>query len=149
VTLTPNFSLSEFRRTSAPFVNNPGPIEQKNLHILCLAILQPVRNHYGKPVVVTSGFRNASTNEWVKGAKDSQHTKGEAADIHVAGVSGYDLAKWIARNTSFDQIILYPGQDRIHVSYRSEADNRRSILMSEGGGYKPYPLHSYGWAHER
>lgn len=154
--LTPNFRLEEFNRTSAPFNNRPGAFEAKNIHLLCLAVLQPLRDHYGKPVVVSSGFRNASVNEYVGGSKTSQHLTGQAADINVAGEYVWDVAKWIGRNCSFDQLIieLKPSYSWIHVSYVNEEENRKQILKAtfkEGQAvrYERYPLYAYGWAHER
>ena len=57
-------------------------------------LLQSIRDHFGAPVVITSGYRTAAHNKSVGGAKSSQHLLGRAADIQVAGVSVEDVAAY-------------------------------------------------------
>lgn len=57
-------------------------------------VLQCIRDHFGKPVVITSGYRTAAHNAAVGGTKSSQHLLGRAADIQVAGVSVEDVAAY-------------------------------------------------------
>jgi uncharacterized protein YcbK (DUF882 family) len=57
-------------------------------------VLQCIREHFGKPVVITSGYRTAAHNAVVGGAKSSQHLLGRAADIRVPGVSVEDVAAY-------------------------------------------------------
>lgn len=60
-------------------------------------ILQAIRNHFGQPVTLTSGYRTISHNKKVGGEDYSQHTYGTAADIQVAGVSPSDVADYAER----------------------------------------------------
>ena len=79
--LSKNFSLEEMCRSNTASVrglpNVPNAEQVKNLQQLCENVLQPLRNHLGKPVVINSGFRTQAVNMAVGGAKNSQHTKGE------------------------------------------------------------------------
>ena len=57
-------------------------------------VLQCIREHFGKAVTITSGYRTAAHNAAVGGAKSSQHLLGRAADIRVQGVSVEDVAAY-------------------------------------------------------
>ena len=60
-------------------------------------VLQCIREHFGKAVTITSGYRTAAHNAAVGGAKSSQHLLGRAADIRVQGVSVEDVAAYAER----------------------------------------------------
>ena len=133
--LTPNFSLEEMCRSNTASMrglpNVPNAEQVKNLQQLCENVLQPLRNHLGKPVVINSGFRSQAVNMAVGGAKNSQHTKGEAADIKC---KDYPYAKeiytWIMDNLKFDQVILERKGKAVwvHVSFRTNGKNRQQAL---------------------
>lgn len=86
--ITANFKLEEFNsKCGRPIPNNvlPNIIElAKNLQVL--------RNAVNKSISITSGYRSPEHNAKVKGAKDSQHVKGTAADIKVAGMTPKEVA---------------------------------------------------------
>jgi hypothetical protein len=72
----------------------------------------------------------------VGGSSRSQHCKGEAADIEVPGTPNAELAEWIRDNLEFDQLILefytsgVPDSGWVHVSYKTDGTNRKSILTA-------------------
>lgn len=83
--LSENFTLEEMTRSSIAsqrhIPNVPDVSQIANLSKLCGSILQPIRNKFGAPIHVTSGFRCMALNRSVGGAQTSQHLRGEAADI--------------------------------------------------------------------
>jgi hypothetical protein len=125
--LTSNFSLKELTvsetATRKGLDNTPNEAITANLKTLAETILQPLREHYGKSVKVNSGYRSPDVNASVGGSKTSDHCKGQAADIEIAGVANGDLAQYIADNFKFTQVILefytqgIPDSGWVHVSY--------------------------------
>jgi uncharacterized protein YcbK (DUF882 family) len=109
---------------------------EDNLEGLATAVLEPVRERLGKPIVVNSGFRCPIHNRTVGGAAASQHMKGEAADIRFQDSRSkiQDLAKAIVANGTWDQLILYP--TFVHVSYKRGGGNRKQILKKTPTGYE-------------
>lgn len=104
-----------------------------NIILLVDNVLDPIREHVGLPVIITSGFRCPALNELVGGKGSSQHLIGQAADFTVLGmmVREYkELAYWCADNLDFDQLIVYSGRKFIHVSYESSELNRHEVLFT-------------------
>ena len=109
---------------------NPPAEIVNNLELLCKNILDPLREKCGA-ITVTSGYRSPALNKAVKGAKSSQHTKGQAADIRGVNVSNAELFNQIQKlKLPFDQMIWEYGTDKepswVHVSFSPL--NRRQIL---------------------
>lgn len=127
--ISKNFTLSEMTATNTGLENSPNAQQINSLVNLVEKILQPVRDLYGKPITVTSGFRNEKVNKAVRGAKASQHMRGEAADIKCSDNAA--IFKLIKDNFLFDQLIWEKGNARqpawVHVSY-NENDNKKQIL---------------------
>lgn len=130
--LSKNFNLSEFTAsktaTERGIKNVPGTIEIENMRILCTRVLQPLRDEYGEPMRVSSGYRCSVLNRAVGGANTSQHLTGEAADITVADPRRL-LSVLLSLGMFFDQAILYP--TFLHISYRS-GKNRKQVLYAKG-----------------
>ena len=91
--LTPNFSLDEFKSKDGSAF--PAEVVQ-NLSILAKQ-LQALRDHLGKSVTITSGYRSKEHNKKIGGALDSFHVRGMAADIQVAGMKPKEVAEEIEK----------------------------------------------------
>ena len=146
--LTENFTLQELIKSQTALrkgINNKpaSPDIVVNLQTLCEKVLQPVRDHFGKPVTVNSGYRCPKLNKAIGSSSKSQHTKGLAADIEIPGVSNKELAEYIESNLPFDQLILefYNGVDPnsgwVHVSYVNDDKNRKQTLTINANGTFP------------
>ena len=106
----------------------------ENVKALVENVLDPLREKYGKPIKVNSGYRCPKHNLAVGGATQSQHMKGEAADIVPAGlqVTAYGLQELeklveiIKQNGKWDQMIIYPRF--VHVSWKRFGPNRKQVL---------------------
>ncbi len=121
--LGPHFSLDEFIRSHAAesrgIANNPQPRHIDHLRHWVTTIGEPVREHFGQPVPILSGYRSSALNRAVGGATASAHCRGLAADIRVKGIDNAEVASWIRRHLPFDQLILefYCPQDRGRSSW--------------------------------
>lgn len=135
------FTYNEMIHTSTGLENNPMASELNNLLHLVENVLDPLRELYGKPITVNSGYRNPIVNSKSGGANTSQHIKGEAADIKCN--DNALLFNLIKDNLEFDQLIWEKGNDIspqwIHVSFKMKG-NRKDILKYANGTYEKYKL---------
>lgn len=122
---------------SVGIVNYPAPeVEQLvrfNIINLVDHVLDPIRERWGVPVRITSGYRCKALNELVGGKDNSQHLAGYAADFMIDGLAPSEyrrLAYWCADHLEFDQLIVYPKRRFIHVSYVSPESNRHEVLFT-------------------
>ena len=139
--LTTNFTLAEMTASQVAsrngINNNPTAGQIENLKKLCESILQPIRNHYDAPVIVSSGYRSPELCIRIGSSIDSQHAKGQAADIQVVGVDNKALAKYIKENLDYDQLILEfykeeegPHSGWVHVSYVGKGNRKQSLTAT-------------------
>ena len=134
--LSRNFTLQELIKSDTAIrkgiENNPNADQVEKLKNLCVTILQPVRDHFGR-VKVTSGFRSEQLCVAIGSSINSQHAKAEAADFEVVGVDNAELADWIYKILEFDQLILEyykvgePNSGWIHCSI-CDKDPRKQFL---------------------
>ena len=136
--LSEHFSLDEMTRSTVAermgFSNAPDPVQLERLRKLCTQVLEPLRAHLGRPVRISSGFRSQSVNKAVGGATNSQHMRGQAADIPLTSVrEGWEILTWIKHNLSFDQLFLEQGRNSmwVHVSYVAPDKNRNQVLTMQ------------------
>ena len=138
--LSKNFTLKELVASQTAdrkgINNNPNEDQINSLKLLCEKVLQPVRDHFGKVVSISSGFRSEELCEAIGSSKTSQHAKGQAADFELFGISNQEVVIWINENLDYDQMILefWKGPDEpnsgwIHVSYKKEG-NRKQLLRA-------------------
>ena len=128
--LSANFTLKELTRSDTAdrlgLDNTPDDEQIESLRLLCENILQPVRDHFGKPVKINSGFRCPALNQATGGSATSDHCKGQACDFEIDGVSNPDLAQWIADNLKYTQLILefytqgQPNSGWVHASFNPD-----------------------------
>lgn len=112
--------------------NIPDPTQFENLSNLVVKLLDPLRERFGKPITVNSGFRNKEVNAKIGGAVDSkgnpksQHCKGEAADITSS--DNKRLFELIKNEFEYDQLINEQNLSWIHVSLKKTGKNRKQVL---------------------
>lgn len=139
--LSEHFELAEFTRSStakrAGIDNSPIETHKNNLKLLCEKVLEPIRTHFARPILISSGYRSAALNAITKGASStSQHCSGEATDIDMDGteISNSEVFHYIKDNLEFDQLIWEFGTDKnpdwVHVSYESNGRQRKQILRA-------------------
>jgi zinc D-Ala-D-Ala carboxypeptidase len=115
-------------------VNVPNQLQTENLKTLALKVFEPVREHFGVPIHISSGYRIMNLNQALNGSITSQHCKGEAIDIDMKGdkVTNAQIFHWIKDNLKYDQLIWEFGDkknpDWVHVSYTKE--NRQQTLRA-------------------
>lgn len=112
------------------------PTERKNsffrqagLKLLCVNVLQPLREIISVPIFINSGFRSFDVNAAVGGKFNSQHLEGKASDFIVPSMNLVDVFNIILQKLSFDQLIYEFGK-WIHVSWNGEK-NRNEVLLSK------------------
>jgi len=137
--LSENFSLVELTKSQTAerkgIDNTPSTEHQENLKRLCESILQRVRDHFGRVVSVSSGYRSEELCLAIGSKTTSQHAKGEAADFEIFGISNKELADWIHYKINYDQLILEywkeedPNSGWVHCSY-SQNHNRKQYLKA-------------------
>lgn len=117
--------------------NTPSVQVRANLTALIEKVLDPLREAYGKPIIVTSGYRCERLNKAVGGAASSQHVKGEAADIRSVEDTPeenkklYDLI--VKLGLPFDQLINEYGYDWVHVSFGSQHRRQKLKAVKKNG----------------
>lgn len=126
-----NFKMSELIYSETAIKNNvnnmPDINSLDNMLNLIYYCLQPARELLGAPIIITSGYRNPLVNRLVGGVNSSQHTKGQAADFTVSGITPSQIISIIKTSKiEFDQLINE--YDKwVHISY-NKGKNRREVL---------------------
>jgi zinc D-Ala-D-Ala carboxypeptidase len=139
--LSKHLSLAEVTRSETAkrkgISNQPTAEHLENFKKLAENIFEPIREHFGVPILISSGYRSKDLNTAIGGSLTSQHCQGEAIDIDMDGagtISNADVFKYIKENLNFDQLIWEFGDldnpDWVHVSYESTGKQRNQILRA-------------------
>ena len=114
--------------------NEPTPEIWKVMKITAENVFQPIRDHFKKPIRVSSFYRSPALNKAVGGSKTSDHTTGRSIDIQgTNGVTNRMIFEFAKDNLDFDQLINeYPDKygepSWVHISYRGPGKNRKQVL---------------------
>ena len=130
--------------------NSPTAEHLENLKVICEEVFDKVREYFGVPIFISSGYRSAVLNKAIGGSSTSDHNNGRALDLdqdgHGNGVTNADVFNFIKDNLEFDQLIWEFGTDKnpdwVHVGYR-KGENRKQVLEAHRDAqgktkYKPY-----------
>jgi hypothetical protein len=139
--LSTNLLLAEVTRSETAkrkgISNMPTAEHIENFKKLAANIFQPIREHFGKPIIISSGYRSAELNKAIGGSLSSQHCSGEAIDIDMDGtdITNAQIFYYIKDNLNFDQIIWEFGTntnpDWVHVSFAANRSQRKQMLVAK------------------
>ena len=135
--LSNHVSLAEFchsdtakRRGIDNTIKDPAHLASAKL--LCEKVFEPIREHFGVPIHISSGYRSAALNRAVKGSASSQHCKGEAMDIDAdryGKVTNKEIFDYIREHLEWDQMIWEFGNDSqpdwVHVSFKATGNKKK------------------------
>lgn len=141
--LSEHLTLVEVTRSSTAkrlgIDNTPTPEHLANLKLVAEEVFEPIRNHFGVPIFISSGYRSQNLNAATPGSSTtSQHSTGEALDLDQDsiphGVTNAMVFHFIRQNLKFDQLIWEFGTninpDWVHVSYKSIGRQRKQVLRA-------------------
>lgn len=151
--LSKNLSLSEVVKSNTAkrlgIDNTPGELHIENLKRVAKNIFQPLRDHFGVAIGISSGYRHPLLNSRIGGAKRSQHTKGEALDIDAdmyGGITNTDIFFYVMENLPYDTIIAEYCENGhpawVHVSYREGKNRGKALIAIREGGRTKYIKYS-------
>lgn len=158
--LSANITLAEMATTSHFDLREQNLKEAKEVRDklrLVAALAQKVRDHFGQPISVHSGYRGPTVNARVGGSTTSQHPKAEAIDFHIVGVSCKEVWEWICQESGLDfgQCILETSRPRptdgsepewgwVHLSVRADRPLHRCQMVMHKVKGEPYHTYSAG-----
>jgi zinc D-Ala-D-Ala carboxypeptidase len=132
--LSEHLELSEVTRSESAkrngISNMPTPEHIDNFKILATKVFEPIREHFGVPIRISSGYRSAELNKCVGGSTTSQHSSGEAIDIDqdYTTITNKQVFDYIKDNLAFDQLINEFNYAWVHVSYKANGKQRGEVL---------------------
>lgn len=150
--LSENYAVGELVRSDTAErkgIDNMPPDEYfSKLQRLAVEVLEPILKQYQIPFSPNSGYRSPELNAAVGGSNKSQHSKAEAVDISIRGISNFELAGWVQDNLQFDQLILEcyrsgePNSGWVHISLKPEGETNRLMAMTYSNKQYTQGLHA-------
>ena len=131
--LSEHLELSEVIRSESAkrngISNMPTAEHIENFKILATKVFEPIREHFGVPIRISSGYRSAELNKCVNGSATSQHSTGEAIDIDQdqTTITNKQVFEYIKDNLAFDQLINEFNYSWVHVSYKANGKQRGEV----------------------
>ena len=132
--LSEHLELSEVIRSESAkrngISNMPTQDHIENFKILATKVFEPIREHFGVPIRISSGYRSSALNKCVGGSETSQHSTGEAIDIDQdqTTITNKQVFQYIKDNLAFDQLINEFNYSWVHVSYKANGKQRGEVL---------------------
>lgn len=125
------FTIQEFTNSSVAKkckIDNSIPDDLLSAANYTLERLDNIRENYGKPIIITSGYRCPLLNRKVGGKSNSQHLKCEAADLKWDN----DLLNFILKYCKFDQLIEEHSKNTkwIHISFKRDGERNQFIKLN-------------------
>lgn len=152
--ISKHLALAELTRSESAkrkgITNMPTAEHIENMKVLAEKVFEPIREYFGCPIHISSGYRSRELNYAIGGSSTSQHSSGEAIDIDMdgsaSGVTNKDVFNYIKDNLVWDQLIWEFGNsnnpDWVHVSYSAKGKQRKQMLLATKSGgktvYSPY-----------
>jgi zinc D-Ala-D-Ala carboxypeptidase len=141
--ISKHLSLAEVSRSETAkrrgINNTPSGEHLENFKMLAENVFEKIREHFGVPIHISSGYRSKELNKAIGGSATSQHCSGEAIDIDMDGsangITNAQVFNFIKDNLQFDQLIAeFPingNPQWVHVSYASNGKQRNEILVAK------------------
>lgn len=148
--LSQHLSLSEVTRSESAkrnqISNMPTGEHIANFMLLAEKVFEPIREHFGVPIHISSGYRSKELNAKIGGSSSSQHCHGKAIDIDMDGstngVTNKMVYDYIKDNLKFDQLIWEFGDDTnpdwVHVSYNEGKNRGQKLKAIKSNGKTSY-----------
>ena len=144
--LSEHFTLAEATKSQEAArkgLDNTPPAEAiARMKLVAEFILEPVRKHFNKPVVINSFYRSPAVNAAVGSKPGSQHEKGEAVDFEIPGVDNAEVAEFVRDTLTYDQLILEfytpgePSSGWVHCSYKAAACRAQCLTVNSTGTFQ-------------
>jgi zinc D-Ala-D-Ala carboxypeptidase len=126
-------------------INMPTPEHYENLKVIAEKVFEPIREHFGVPIFISSGYRSEALNVYIGGSRSSDHSKGRALDLDMdgssSGVTNKMIFEFIKDNLEYDQLINEFDFGWVHVGYRLNANRKQTLRATKVNGkttYSPY-----------